>query len=473
MFYLAHRKQKIGDETPISVFDIVRGDYAALLHSGKGGRYSFIGYRPFLLLESRNGVHQVSELHYEHDDVSRDIQIVEGDAVAFLEALVQQLQPKSSTGSRERVGDDLPPFVGGAMGFFSYDYGAKLAGVTSTARDDLEVPDIYFCFYDRVIAFDHERNDMYVFGLGESAVQAQKIAEEIQDDLVRAKKRAAGVSSSGRAGGRVKLHGGLSRPEFAGKISEIKELLASGETYQVNFSHRFSCDIDVAPWDIYQRLYAINPAPFACYFEVPDGQVVSCSPERLVRVHGDHIETRPIKGTRPRGSNDVADEQFEQDLLDSAKDNAELTMIVDLMRNDLARVCDAGSVKVKAHRTVERYSHVMHTVSVIEGKRKKSASLADIVRAVFPGGSVTGCPKIRTMEIIDRLEGVVRDVYCGSAGYLSVSGDMDLNILIRTMLCRDGEATFHAGGGIVVDSDAELEYEETLHKAQALVESVA
>lgn len=472
MFYLAYRKKKIKDETPVNVFEKVRSDYAALLQSAKGERYSFIGYQPFLMTTSKDDVQEVSTFYYMKDEIVRDVQVLTRDTLGLLQGLIDQMKLK-------KVEKDLPPFVGGAMGFMSYEFGLKLHGIVPANLDDLDTPDLHYCFYDKVIAFDHEMKDLYFFGVADSPIKAQKLADEVYREGVKGLGEpysstflSAGSSFKNVRSAAKEFEVYLDKMSYVQKLRQIKKYLKKGDTYQVNFSYRFSFETDEDPWVIYKRLATFNPSPAACFFDFPEMQVMSCSPERLASLHGSVLTTRPIKGTRPRGRNSAEDERFERDLLASDKEAAELSMIVDLMRNDLGRVCEAGSVRVAQHREVERYSHVMHMVSTVSGRLRKGCTVADVIAALFPGGSVTGCPKKRTMEIIHELEEFHRDVYCGSAGYLSMSGNMDLNILIRTLLAKNGTVYFHSGGGIVIDSDAEKEFEETLHKAEALIKAL-
>ena len=248
----------------------------------------------------------------------------------------------------------------------------------------------------------------------------------------------------------------------------MKKFLLEGETYQTNFSQRFQANCTADPWLIYKKLTTLNPSPFACYFDYPDFQIASCSPELLLKKTGRKIETWPIKGTVKRGKNEKEDAKLITQLLNSEKDEAELNMIVDLERNDLGKVSETGSVKVESHREIQKYSHVIHTVSKISGQLHYQKDFFDAFASLFPGGSITGCPKKRTMEIIDKLEDYHRGVYTGSAGYINFSGDGILNILIRTFLFKNNNCYFNSGGGIVIDSQAEAEYEESLHKAEAL-----
>ncbi|MEK7545165.1 MAG: aminodeoxychorismate synthase component I [Patescibacteria group bacterium] len=467
MFHLAYHTQKIKDETPVSVFERVRSDYAVLLQSGKEERYSFIGYQPFLMMTSKDDVQHVSAFHYLKDEVVADVQMLTCDTLGLLQGFMDQMKIA-------KVPKDLPPFVGGAMGFMSYEFGLKMQGIIPMNADDVDAPDAHYCFYDKVVAFDHEKKLLYFFGVAESKAKAQKLAKEVQyeatEGLGEYVSDFAGVRSSKNPPKDFDVF--LDRETYVQKISKIKQHLKKGETYQVNFSYRFGFETEEDPFEIYKRMVELNPSPSACYFDFPEMRVMSCSPERLVSLQGDALVTRPIKGTRPRGKDASEDKKMEGELLSSKKDEAELSMIVDLMRNDFGKICVPKSVKVMNHREIQKYSHVMHTVSTVVGKLKKGLSFADVIAATFPGGSVTGCPKKRTMEIIHDLEEFHRDVYCGSAGYLSMSGNMDLNILIRTLLWKEGTVHFHSGGGIVMDSDAQQEFEETLHKAQILINAL-
>ncbi len=475
MFHLAYRKKKIQKEEPLVLFERLRGEYSALLYSGqpKGskrdescGRYTYIGYEPFMLFESKHGIQEISSIRYDVDGVTRDAQMGGGEPLEILKNILDQLKVKN-------VDKDLPPFVGGAMGLMSYDFGLVLHQIPYATTDDLELPDMFYALYDKVIAFDHVMNDLYFFGLGETKEQAQQIAEEVFRDATKGLPYEHEEKKSVAKRKRSKeLNMYLAKPDYLKKIADIKKFLKDGESYQVNFSHRFSYETTEEAWDIFRRLCDINPSPFSCYFEHPEFVVISSSPEKLISSTDGLVETKPIKGTRARGKTKEEDSIIEKDLLSSKKDEAELTMIVDLMRNDVGMVCEPKSVKVLHHRTIEKFSHVMHTVTTIQGRLKKGMSIIDLVSAVFPGGSVTGCPKKRTIEIIAKLEDFHRDFYCGSAGYFSVSGNMALNILIRTMVYRFGEVFFHSGGGIVMDSDAEEEFNETLDKAQALLEAL-
>ncbi|MFH1720484.1 MAG: anthranilate synthase component I family protein, partial [Patescibacteria group bacterium] len=327
---------------------------------------------------------------------------------------------------------------------------------------DIGTPGIYFAYYDKVIVIDNKKKQMWFIAFSD------KLLKEIEKDL----KTSLNFKKEYSAGNLPKKpKSNLTLKQYKGKILEIKDKLREGETYQVNFSQRFSCSYGKDPFELYEKLYKINPSPYSCFI---DGElsVISCSPERLFAINGGKINVRPIKGTVPRGKNAAEDKKMIAKLKASLKDDAELSMIVDLYRNDIGKVCKAGTVKVKKHRRIEKYSHVIHTVSIVEGELRKNAGIDEIIEAMFPGGSVTGCPKKRTMEIINRLEDYARGLYCGSAGYISFDGNSDFNILIRTFAYRDGNLYFHGGGGIVTDSDADSEYKETLDKVEALMRSL-
>jgi para-aminobenzoate synthetase component 1 len=261
--------------------------------------------------------------------------------------------------------------------------------------------------------------------------------------------------------------------DYVRAVARAKEYIAAGDIYQVNLSQRLHAPLASTPFDLYRRLASTNPAPFAAYFETPDAAVVSCSPERFLQVRSGLVETRPIKGTRPRGSTPTEDRRMAAELLASEKDRAENVMIVDLERNDLGRVCEFGSVHVPELFALESYATVHHLVSTVRGRLRPGTTALDCLRSSFPGGSITGAPKVRSMEIIEDLEPTRRGVYTGAIGYLCFSGDMDVNIVIRTLVVKDGIAYFQVGGGIVADSDPEGEYQETIDKGQALARALA
>lgn len=436
-------------------FEHVEDEHACLLESGGTGRYSYIAYDPFLLVWSQKGVVQFSVLKnfFNYKKTSTGgIMDLKGNGA--LRKIFAEFSFK---------GESPVPFGGGAAGFIGYDYGCGFNGVDQKVYDDLGVSDFRFNFYDKVIAFDHQDNVYYLIALAETDLGAKRKVEEIKTDLKKPLRlRRAGLF------GEVKSN--VSKADYIGKVNQIKELLKKGESYQVNYSQRFRADLTVDGWSVFRKLAGVNPSPFSCYLKYPDYSIVSASPELLLRKRGMALETWPIKGTVKRGKNKYEDIKLAEELKKSKKDDAELSMIVDLERNDLGKICEIGSVKVESHREIQYLSHVIHTFSRVSGVLDKKKNIFDALEAVFPSGSITGCPKKRTMEIIDRFEDYKRGIYAGSAGFIGFNGESDFNILIRSLLLKDGEAFFHAGGGIVMDSDAKKEYDESLMKAHAIME---
>lgn len=459
MFQIAFKKQKIGKFTPISVYKKVRGENSGLICTGMG-RYTIIGYQPFMVFTSKNFNNEVRRIAYTEHSIEEDVQIGEGDPLAVLKAVFDSVKISVPSGL---------PFPCGAIGYLSYDLGLQLYKIESKVIDDLGTPDLCFAFYDKTIVFDHENKEVYFVAFAEDKKLAERLIKEIEIDI-----------QDGLPFGRVFYKGGLpNKPksnltpaEYKKKIAKIKSYLKEGETYQVNFSQRFSCSYGGDPLDLYEKLWKVNPAPYSCFIEGDEFIVVSCSPERLFSVNKGVIDARPIKGTVKRGRNAVEDKELIKKLLNSEKDDAELSMIVDLYRNDIGRISKPGSVKVLKHRAIQKCSHVIHTVSIVEGVLKARIGFDEIIEAMFPGGSITGCPKKRTMALINELEDYARGVYCGSAGYISFGGNMDFNILIRTFAYKDGNLYFHGGGGIVADSDVEAEYKETFAKVEAMMKVI-
>ncbi len=386
---------------------------------------------------------------------------------------------------------DLPPFFGGAVGCFSYDFVRRLETLPSIAVDDLALPDMHFALYDLVTAIDHRSNRIQLIFcpspdrfLGEAR---DKLYREGLDRLAEWQARlTASTRQYGKDGKVWELEPLLFRPEqtrtaYLDRVRHAQDYIAAGDIYQANLSHRFALEIPPGERSgparlqyehaLYQHLRSINPAPFSGLLRFDDMSLISSSPERLVRLRGRRAETRPIAGTRPRGRNAVDDRRLVGDLLASEKERAEHVMLVDLERNDLGRVCEFGSVLVDEFMAVEQYSHVSHIVSNVRGMLRSEATPFDLIRAAFPGGTITGVPKIRCMEIIDELEPVRRGPYTGSFGYIGWNGGLDLNIVIRTLVLAGGKGYLQVGAGIVADSDPANEYEETIHKAQAFFSS--
>jgi len=372
----------------------------------------------------------------------------------------------------------------------------------STAIDDLKLPESCFAFYDTVVAFDHLEKKAYVVATGFPELEegqrlrrARMRLEEMKGRLCSSHSIAvvsrSGGQSEGEAkrccggdyamattsgndgqGKEIRLKSNFTPEEYKRAVNRVREYIAAGDVFQVNLSQRFEADWGIPPYELYKRLRTVNPAPFAGYLNFPGVVVVSASPERFLKVRSDLVETRPIKGTRPRGGDPTEDERLAYELIHSDKDRAENVMIVDLERNDLGRVCHYGTVKVSELAILEIFPTVFHLTSTVIGRLRRGKSNIDLLKATFPGGSITGAPKVRAMEIIDELEPTRRSVYTGSIGYMGFDQDMDLNIVIRTFLIKEGKAYFQVGGGIIYDSEPEAEYAETLDKARALIRAL-
>ena len=454
-------------------------DSAAL--STRLGRYTFLTADPVKVVRS-HGTH-VEVI----DCVSGQHEIADEDPLAIVRRL---MAPHACA----RVAD-VPPFQGGVAGYLGYDWGLTLERLPEPRFDDLALPDTVLCMYDWVLAWDHATSRAWIIstGMPETAPEAR---------AKRARERAAivrgWVSGDSRVPSKVPgpknrtrptppaypveggwwpstldLRSSFTRSGYLDAVARVREYVFAGDIFQANLSQRFEAPLNEPPWAFYRRLRARNAAPFAAYMEFPEATIVSASPERFLRVDANgHVETRPIKGTRPRGVSPEHDAALGQALAESAKDRAENLMIVDLMRNDLSRVCAPHSVRVSELFSLEHYATVHHLVSTIVGDLEPGKDALHLLRAAFPGGSITGAPKLRAMEIIAELEPSRRGVYCGSIGYWSVTGDLDTNIAIRTALVKKDRVYFSAGGGIVADSDPEQEYLETLDKARALIDAL-
>jgi len=450
------------------------------------GRYSFLSADPALVIRSRGG----------HTDIGRPgggTMDVAGDPLLAVRDLLRPYASDAISG--------LPPFQGGAAGYIGYDYGALLERLPAPRHDDLASPDVLLGVYDWVIAWDHRLGTAWIIstGMPETGPGREGRARE-RLELVRERLRrpapnryerrplppaarreqrpppaptypVIGVENVERLG----LRSTFTHRGYLDAVARVREYIVAGDIFQANLSQRFQAPLTQAPFDLYGKLRRRNPAPFAAYLDFGEVVVLSASPERflLLEENGRHVETRPIKGTRPRGLGPMHDAALGRALTESDKDRAENVMIVDLLRNDLSRVCRPGTVRVPELFALEQHPTVHHLVSTVVGELEPGADAIALLRAAFPGGSITGAPKVRAMEIIAELEPTRRGVYCGSVGYLSTSGAMDTSIVIRTYVALEGQVYFQAGGGIVADSDPELEYRETLDKARALIETLA
>ena len=459
-------------------------DSAATRHPD--AHYSFLSADPSQVVRSKG--HDTEIWRAESNEWTP----VPGDGLSAARALLPREPAAPVSG--------LPPFQGGIAGYLGYDWGAVLERLPRPRYDDLAIPDVVLGLYDWVIAWDHRIGTAWLLstGLPESGSAGERRARK-RMELVRER-------LGGRTGGRAERRtGGRTEPPSASPspapsypvlgiegaerlglrstfthrgyldaVSRVREYIAAGDIFQANLSQRLQTPWTEPPFELYQRLRRRNPAPFAAYLGYDDMAILSASPERFLRLHEDrrHIETRPIKGTRPRGLGPMHDAALGRALAESEKDRAENVMIVDLLRNDLSRVCRPGTVRVPELFALEHHPTVHHLVSTVVGEIEDGAGAVELIRAAFPGGSITGAPKVRAMEIIAELEPTQRGVYCGSIGYVSATGAMDTSIVIRTYLALRGQVYFQAGGGIVADSDPELEHRETIDKARGLIETL-
>jgi len=441
-----------------------------LFESGNGesvmGRYSYFGADPYQTLYGKGDTFVCRSIQGRMDSGTSPFQ-------SFAHLL-----------NRQRIArpPDVPPFFGGAVGYLSYDLARQFERLPSLALDDLAGPDLEFALFDLVAAIDHESNRLVLMFcpplerfLGEPR---EKLFREGRDRLAEFEARLTrsdSVDAHWSNLGRLTFIPEQKPDLYTQNVSRCQEYISAGDIYQANLSHRFKVACAAfsslgnlqTDLSVYGRLRALNPSPFSGILRFDTMRLISSSPERLVRLEGRRADTRPIAGTRPRGSNVDDDHRLIEELRTNEKECAEHIMLVDLERNDLGRVCRFGSVHVDELMTLEQYSHVNHLVSQVAGTLKDHATGFDLLKAMFPGGTITGVPKIRCMEIIEELEPVRRGPYTGSMGYLSWSGDLDFNILIRTLIMRNTIGYLQVGAGIVADSDPTREYEETIHKAQA------
>jgi para-aminobenzoate synthetase component 1 len=362
------------------------------------------------------------------------------------------------------------PLSSGLLGYLAYDLKDCLEQLPRTSIDDLELPLMQLVAPSIIVIHDRltEATTLLAMRLqDDDATRRQNVAR-----FKAALEAPAPASREPAPQTSREFASVFSRAEYCSAVETIRNYIIEGDVYQVNMSQRFQAPFAGDPFDCFAKTYAANPAPFFAYINAGDHQIVSTSPERFIELRGGHVETRPIKGTRPRGKTLAEDHALRTELQESTKEDAELSMIVDLLRNDLGKVCRAGSVRVVEHKRIEAYQNVYHLLSIVKGELDPGLDAVDLLRATFPGGSITGCPKIRAMEIIDELEPVRRHVYTGSIGYVGFDGTLDLSIAIRTATFTGGKVVFSVGGGIVFDSDPASEFEETLHKGRTLLNAL-
>jgi anthranilate synthase component I len=464
-------------ETPVSAFLRIAAEEpeAFLLESVEGGehvgRYTFIGVQPYKKMVARGTRITVREGRRER---------------TFAGDIFEELKKTLSGHTPARLAG-LPPFTAGAVGFFAYDVVRQIERLPSLAKDELGVPDACLMFFDQVLAFDHVKKEIHLMVTADLTREAREGAyERAVRRLNRMEKRLASalpVRRKRKPLGKLKVSSRTSKAAFLKAVEKTKEYIASGDVFQCVLSQRFDCVPGVDAFEVYRALRIVNPSPFMYFLRFglegsspkkkgTVAHIVGSSPELLVRVHGREVEYRPIAGTRPRSADEVEDRAIEADLRGDEKERAEHIMLVDLGRNDVGRVSEFGSVKVKDLMFVERYSHVMHLVSSLEGKLRPELGALDAFRACFPAGTLSGAPKIRAMEIIEELEPARRGVYGGSVLYADFSGNLDSCIAIRTLYMNGEQGHFQAGAGIVADSVPEKEFEESVNKARAVVRAI-
>ena len=468
-----YRKILADTETPISAFQkLGRNGLSYLLESADGNdklaRYSFIGIDPFLVFQSKDTNIEVK--------INEKIELYTENPLSYLRRLFAEFKTFPIKG--------LPRFFGGGVGYFGYDLVRFMEDLPESAIDDLDIPDCILIFAGTVLAFDHLTHQMWI--IANVPLRKKGLSKEIaydkavsQIEKVLSKLKNTDISSldeqkeiEGKKEKFNQVQSNISRKEFIDKVKKAKEYILAGDIFQVVFSQRLNRKTKENPFKIYRSLRSLNPSPYMYYLNYGEVQVVGASPEPLVRLTGKLVESKPIAGTRHRGKTEVEDRKLEKNMLNDEKEKAEHTMLVDLARNDLGRICCPGTVKVSHFMEVEKFSHVMHLVSEVEGKIQTGKNAFDVLEACFPAGTVSGAPKVRAMEIIDEIETSRRGPYAGAIGYIGFDGNMDTCITIRTIIFKGDIAFIQAGAGIVDDSIPEMEYKETLNKSKAMFKAI-
>ncbi|MDD2367074.1 MAG: anthranilate synthase component I [Desulfuromonadaceae bacterium] len=454
-------------DTPVSAFrKLDDGQFSYLLESIEGGekwgRYSFLGSTPSVIIRSKgNLVETITDGVISRHETP--------DPLNLVKALLSNFTPVEV--------DGLPRFFGGAVGYLGYDMVRHFEKLPSTKPSVLDAYDSYFLITDSIVIFDTMRQKIKVVSNAHitgdiSPSEAYNRAILKIEAIIRKLRTSLPAQSISETGNHVNFTSNISKASFEESVEKAKEYVRSGDIIQVVLSQRLSGELTANPLDIYRVLRTLNPSPYMFFLRLEDTVIAGASPEVMVRKEGDRVELRPIAGTRPRGTTPEADALLAEELLKDPKECAEHVMLVDLGRNDLGRVCITGTVKVSELMLIERYSHVMHIVSNVEGKLSDDRDAFDLVRATFPAGTLSGAPKVRAMQIIDELEPVKREIYGGAVGYFSFSGNMDLAIAIRTLVIKDGKVHLQAGAGIVADSDPATEWQETVNKGMAVMRAV-
>jgi len=448
--------------SPLDLFEFFRPSPGCFwLDSGmdpqKLGRFSFMGSQPFLTLQSRGKNITATGTNSKT--------VVKGNPFDILCRYLETY--------RLNIPDAPVPFTGGAVGFLSYDLCHQVEKLPKKAVNDLKLPEMLFGFYDVILAYDNLEKTCYLVSTGFPETDENKRLKQASSRLQAVKRQLAGFKPMPpppvKSRKPAPIKGNFTHADYVAAVARARQYIIDGDIFEVNLSQRFETDLTIPPYELYRRLRAVNPAPFAAYLDFGRLKIGGASPERFLKVTGRRVETRPIKGTIKRGKTPDEDARQATILSGSLKDRAENMMIVDLERNDLGRVCVYGTVKVTELAILETFPTVFHLTSTVNGELRPEKNMVDLLLATFPGGSITGAPKIRAMEIIDELEPTRRSVYTGSLGYFSFNGNADINIVIRTFIIRGKKAYFQVGGAVVYDSDPEAEYQETLLKGKALL----
>ncbi len=460
--------KRIEQFNPMEVYKGFReqSEYHFLLESGKIGQYTYLGGDPLYVVKGKDHKTVITHRDGKKEELT-------GNPIEALKGLMKKFHvPKLK---------EYPKFFGGAVGYLSYDMAKYFEKLPNSADDDTQVPDLYFMIMDHIWAFDHYTNELYYISMVQVREQDDlkhlydtKLIEmkQLWNEWIKPDRTCNEPDIIQGTVDRSAIMTSFSEEAFIEAVQKIQAYISQGDVFQVNLSVRQSRQLITNDLAVYRHLRRINPSPYMGLMHFADLQLVSASPELLIEIKDKTIQTRPIAGTRPRGRDKEEDEQLVQELLNNEKEIAEHVMLVDLERNDLGRVSKYGSVNVKELMVVEKYSHVMHIVSHIVGNVDDNYDMYDCIKATFPGGTITGAPKIRTMEIIEELEPVKRGTYTGSMGWIGFQGDLELNILIRTLLMKAGKGYIQAGAGIVIDSIPKNEYIESLNKAEALWRAV-
>lgn len=454
-------------DTPVTAFKkLDDGRFSFLLESIEGGekwaRYSFLGSSPSLIVRSKGSTVEILE--------NGTLQTVEtADPMNAIREILARFIPVEVEG--------LPRFFGGAVGYLGYDMVRHFEKLPTEKPALLDAYDSYFLITDTIVIFDTMRQKIKVVSNAHldgtvSTDEAYRQATARIEAIIRRLRSPLPEPAPRRDAPKVSFQSNVSREDFENAVDKAKEYVRSGDIIQIVLSQRFSGDLSADPLDIYRVLRTLNPSPYMFFLRLDDTVIAGASPEVMVRKEGDRVELRPIAGTRPRGATPDEDARLAEDLLADPKERAEHVMLVDLGRNDLGRVCTTASVKVSELMVIERYSHVMHIVSNVQGELAGGQDAFDLVRATFPAGTLSGAPKVRAMQIIDELEPVRREIYGGAVGYFSFSGNMDLAIAIRTLVIKDGKVHLQAGAGIVADSVPSAEWQETVNKGMAVMKAI-